>query len=351
MTIHRSALIIGLQTVVIVLLAWALVFYARDEWKFGTDKDDESIKTTSRTSVKEGRPSVKLSEQAQAASGIVTEPMKPVSAAPEYRAYGIVMNLQPLIELRARYSTARSEAMSAGAALANSTSEYKRLMALLRDDRNVSERVVQAAEATWKSDQARLTAAEQLAANTLDSMRNQWGNTLSGWAIEHESAMFARLMKSEDVIVQIAMSNSPTSVGSAKVAVAPAESNAKPRPAQFVSASPQTDTALQGRTFFYRVPGEGLRIGMRLTAQVRTEGATLNGVAISLRAVVWYAGKAWVYVMSGNDEFTRYEVNPQQESGDHWIVTNGLSPGDKVVVGGAQLLLSEEQKYQIKTDD
>ena len=163
--------------------------------------------------------------------------------------------------------------------------------------------------------------------------------------------MFARLMNRDDVIVQIAMSNSPTTVGSAKVAVAPVESNAKPRAAEFVSASPQTDTALQGQTFFYRVPGEGLRTGMRLSAQVRTEGTTLKGVAVPLRAVVWYAGKAWVYVMSGEDQFARYEVNPQQEAGDYWIVTNGLSAGDKVVVGGAQLLLSEEQKYQLKTED
>lgn len=351
MTIHRSALIIAVQTVVIVLLAWALVFYARDEWKFGADKDDESVKATSRASVKEGRPVVKLSAPAQAASGIMTEPMKSVSAAPESQAYGIVMNLQPLIELRARYSGARSEATSARAALANSTSEYKRLTALLKDDRNVSERAVQAAEAAWKADQARLTAAEQLAANTLDSMKNQWGDTLSGWAMEQESGMFGRLMTREDVIVQIAMPNSPTGVASAKVVIRSVESNAKPRPAQFVSTSPQTDTALQGQTFFFRVPGEGLRIGMRLTAQVSTAGATLKGVAVPLRAVVWYAGKAWVYVMSGDDEFARYEVIPQQESGDSWVVTNGFSAGDKVVVGGAQLLLSEEQKYQLKTED
>lgn len=351
MTMNRSAVIITIQTVVIVLLAWALVFYARDEWKIGKDSEDDHVKTESRASVEEGRPTVKLSEQAQAASGIVTEPLKSTSAAPESKGYGSVVNLQPLIELRSRYLTARTDAASARASLANTNAEYQRLSTLLRDDRNVSQRAVQAAEAAWKADQVRVTAAEQLAASTLDSMKNQWGNTLAGWAIEPDSKLFGRLMSRDDVIVQVAISNGLSNPGAARVSVSPVESNAKLRAAQFVSASPQTDATLQGQTFFYRVTGDGLRIGMRLTAQIRTEGKSIQGVAVPNRAVIWYAGKAWVYIKSGDNDFVRHEISARQESGESWIVTSGLSVDTEVVVSGAQLLLSEELKYQLKTDD
>jgi hypothetical protein len=347
----RSRVLIAFQSVLIVLLAWALVYYARDEWKIGGDKEDEAVKSVSRSSVEEGRGIVTLPQKAQAASGIETAPLSAVEVAPSYEGYGLVMNLQPLIELRGRYFAARSEAVSARASLNNTSAEYKRLAALFEDDRNVSERAVQAAEAAWKADQARVGASEQLSAAVLDTMKNQWGNALSELAIAQDPAPFERLVRGAEDIVQVALPSGTPSGPTLLVRVGAPGSGARSRPAQYVSASPQTDPALQGQTFFYRVAGEGLRIGMRLEVAVQTQGNAVSGIEIPKRAVVWYAGKPWVYVKATDERFARFEVQPRQDAGERWITTNGLPVPGEVVVSGAQLLLSEELKYQIKGQD
>jgi hypothetical protein len=67
-------------------------------------------------------------------------------------------------------------------------------------------------------------------------------------------------------------------------------------------------------------------------------------------AVVRQAGKPWVYVQTSHEVFARRPVALEESAGDGWF-TQSLSPGDRVVITGAQTLLSEEFKSQIQVGD
>jgi len=67
--------------------------------------------------------------------------------------------------------------------------------------------------------------------------------------------------------------------------------------------------------------------------------------------VVWFANKAWAYRKLGADKFVRTQINTDIEAGNGWFNPTGIKAGDEVVTSGAQLLLSEEFKYQIKNEN
>jgi multidrug efflux system membrane fusion protein len=57
------------------------------------------------------------------------------------------------------------------------------------------------------------------------------------------------------------------------------------------------------------------------------------------------------YRKSGDDRFSRVYVSTDQEVDGGWFNIGRLLPGDEIVVTGAQLLLSEEFKYQITNEN
>ena len=348
----KTAIIIGLQTVIIVVLAWVLVFYGKDEFEAYQHKDSEEISPPSHVSQEQGAIIVTLSGEAQKTSGIATETLKSATHQSEQVSYGTVIGIEPLTDLRARYLTARADAGGIRASIVNTQQDYQRLQVLNRDNRNVSDRAVQAAEAAWKSDEARLAAAETQAAGIRDSLRQQWGETLANWAVGEAGGALGTLLSHEEVLVQITLAGDDLQPEKlATIQLVPAGAHGKPVTATYVSPSPQTDSTIQGRTYFFRAPAHDLRAGMRVEAHIHVQGKPSDGIVVPDAAVVWYAGKAWAYRKDGEDHFVRTLVNTSQESGDGWFNAAGFKAGDAVVTSGAQLLLSEEFKYQIKNEN
>jgi hypothetical protein len=54
-----------------------------------------------------------------------------------------------------------------------------------------------------------------------------------------------------------------------------------------------------------------------------------------------------VYVQLDDERFVRRALASYRENGDEWFVSGALDPGDRIVVTGAQMLLSEELRSQI----
>lgn len=348
----KTAIIIGLQTLIIVVLAWVLVFYGKDEFEAYQRKDDEEISPPSHIAQEKGAVVVTLSEDAQKASGIAVEDLKSVAHQSGSSSYGVVVGIEPVTDLRARFMAARAEAGVVRASIVNTQQDYQRLQALNRDNRNVSDRAVQVAEAAWKSDEARLAAAETTAGGVRDSLRQQWGETIARWAMGESGSPLAKLFSHEEVLVQVTLpfeEELPEKLSA--IQISPAGGHGKAVSATYVSPSPQSDSTIQGRTFFFRAPASELRAGMRVEAHFNSSGKQAEGVLIPGAAVVWYAGKAWAYRMEGKERFLRTLVNTAQPSGDGWFDTGSFKAGDRVVTSGTQLLLSEEFKYQIKNEN
>jgi len=348
----RRNVLIAVMGLVIAALVWALVFYARDEFDLVAEEPEEEIEVASAVSEEGGHVIVTLSPESQKASGLRTALLESTRSEGAADVYGVVINLQPLYELRGRYLTALAEARGLRAAVASSQAEYERARKLFADERNVAERVVQAAEAQWRADIARVQAAEQSARSTVDTMRAAWGPAVTAWATDPSGKSFDALASQHSVIVQVAFPHElQAAAGNAPLTIAPVSSRASQRGARFLSASPQTDASLPGATFFYVVDGQGLRAGMRVAGALKLGGKAREGVAVPEAAVVWHGGKAWAFVKEDDSTFVRKLVSTDNEIGDAWFNVDGFASGDEVVVSGAQLLLSEELKFQIRNEN
>jgi hypothetical protein len=120
--------------------------------------------------------------------------------------------------------------------------------------------------------------------------------------------------------------------------------------ATYISPASQVDANSYGKTFYFSAPSETLRIGMRVSVNTQAEAKSSVGVVVPNSAVIWYAGKPWVYFKLKNDQFIRKPISTENEVQDGWF-NLGINADSEVVVSGAQLLLSEEFKYQIKNEN
>ena len=352
MNLRPAHAIIALMAVIITLLSWALIYYSRDELGTQAEKHDEQIKAVSTARVDGGRPVVRISAQSQQAAGIAVQELKAAKREAVFEVYGVVVNLQPLSEMRGRYLAATAESKAARAALAAAEAEYRRMELLFRDDRNVSEQALKSAEGRYRAELARQAAADQAAASVRDAIRGTWGETVTGWATNPDSQTIRSLLQQTAFLVQLVFPyDHPRTTARGKVAVAPAMARENLHPASFVADSPQIDPAFPGETYFYLVNAAGFRAGMRVAARISMSGAPVNGVIVPSAAVVWHAGKAWVYVKDDEQTFARHEVSTTDEMEGGWFNPAGFKDDDEVVVSGAQLLLSEELKYQIRNEN
>lgn len=349
----RSTLIIVAMGAVIAVLAWAVVYFARDELELGSQaQDEEQIATPSAVSADGGFAVVTVSPESQQASGLRTTPLQAARAQAAVEVYGVVVDPRPLVEGRARLMALAGEREVLRVGAANAQSEYQRLKQLYEDERNVAERAVLAAQAQWQGEQARMTALEQQAGAIRDELRASWGPVLAGWAQTSNAAMLDALVQQRQALVQLVFPyEAQSNAGRDEIALAPVGAREAQRPARFVSPSPRTDGALPGATYFYLAGGRDLRVGVRVTGQLRMPGNARDGVLVPDTAVVWHGGKAWVYVKDGDARFVRREVSTAQELPGGWFNAEGLTAGDAVVISGAQLLLSEEFKFQIRNEN
>ena len=340
------------MAVVITLLSWALIYYSRDELGTQSEKRDEQIKSVSAARVDDGRPVVRISAESQKAAGITVQSLQSVKREAVFEVYGIVANLQPLAELRGRYLAAMAESKGVRATLAAAESEYRRMETLFRDDRNVSEQAVKSAEGRYRVELARQAAADQAAASIRDAIRGTWGETVTGWAVNPDSQTMRSLLQQSSFLVQLVYPyDHPRANVRGKIAVAPAMARENLHAASFVADSPQIDPAFPGETYFYLVNGGGFRTGMRVAARIGLGDAPVSGVIVPSTAVVWHAGKAWAYVKDDGQNFARHEVSTTDEMESGWFNATGFDSDNEVVVNGAQLLLSEELKYQIRNEN
>src|SRR5690606_27428823 len=350
----KSAIIVSLQAFLIVILFWMLVFYGRDEYEaYVQGEIEEEIETPERIIAENGITYVALERAAQEQSGITTVTLEASQFFSALTTYGNVVSIDDLLNQRTRYLSAKAELDMARASLTNSQQEFDRLSKLNLDDRNVSDRAVANAAALLKTDQARVAAAESLIKALQDNMRLQWGESLMRQATQGTaSSELNRILANEEVLIQITL---PYGIPAPKlgnsVRVTPLSAPGNEISAQFVSASPKTDTTILGDTYYFRAPATSLRIGMRDKVRMNEHEAAETGVNVPRTAIVWHGGQAWCYRKSGEDKFSRGFVSTDQETEDGWFNVGRLLPGDEIVTTGAQLLLSEEFKYQIKNEN
>ena len=335
----KSLMVIIAILSVSILLIWASLkavkVLAADE------EEKQPIKPPSRVLTRNGESIVTLDKSTLIKSGIVVESLKPVSYQRKLKAYGTVTELQSLIDLNNAYASALARVKKTEAVLNASRKEYERLKALYEDNRNISAKAIQATEATLLSNEADALSAQNALHAVEASVGQRWGSVLARWLFD-SSHPLKRLMQQKDVLIQITL---PAGIhlGSAPQNALVQTADGKVVSAKLVSPSPRTDPRIQGMSFFYITSARlsGLLPGMNVIAYLQV-GPKTQGVLIPDSAVVWWQGRAWVYVQKEPGQFVRREVTTETPVKDGWFISKNLNAGDNVVIRGAQLLMSEE---------
>ncbi|MDA8241969.1 MAG: hypothetical protein M0Z67_16590 [Nitrospiraceae bacterium] len=335
-SLKRKAIAAAIILIAAAVLVW-LVAPARNR----TERPRKDAQTMKPEAAPGGAPAVSVGESSQKKAGIVTMPLELVSHREELRAYGTVLQANDLIGMRKNFAAAKASVDRSSALLEASRKEYERVKALNADDRNVSDKVLQSAEAKWRSDEADAHEAAVSLETIKETISFQWGEVIAGWLFGY-SAEFRNLINVDDLLIRITL---PPDL---QIAAAPRSIRVKSMNHPFVTAklinrAQATDPRIQGMSFFYLAPARkgGLLPGMNLTASLPA-GPAVKGFIIPSSSVVWRNGKAWTYVRETPDRFVRREVSTEDAIKDGYFAIGGFKAGERIVVRGAQILLSAE---------
>lgn len=343
--------VVAAQACAIAVLAVAAAWLGRDELKLYEARPESEVVSPSRVEQRDGVAIVNVSAAAQRASGIAVTAVQAHRLRRDAVWYGSVVGPQALEESRARVQAAEREVAVVEPQAKRADDEYRRVKKLYQEDRSASERAMQSAEADSRAETARLEAARERAEAARAAFAAQWGESLAKRFESSGRKGLQALAAGTDALVRIVSAAGSSDSPPDDVEVAALGEDRRGQRAKFVGPAPQADAVAGGKTWFYVVPGADFRAGMRVTARAPEASGGTDGVLIPGSSVVWHGGKSWVYLQSAATGFSRREVVARDSVGDGWFVAGSLKPGDKVVTRGAQLLLSEEFRFQIKNEN
>ncbi|WP_232418337.1 hypothetical protein [Methylotenera sp. 1P/1] len=349
----KITLIIGLQALIIVTLFWVLVFYSKDEYEAYQSEQEEEIESPNRVTEKEGISTVALSPETQANSGITYSKVQKIAYQGVVKTYGSVISIDKLVEAKSQYIALSTELQIAKSSSQQLTSQFQRLKTLNEDDKNISDSAVQEAQSQLHANQAKIQALVQQQQNLKSTVQLQWGEPLTQLVVGGQgSPQVNQLLTRQNVLVQVSLpitANTPAAGDS--IQIISLNERAASVKALYISPASTADISGIGKTYYYSAPAESLRVGMRVhVVQANRTQLQNEGVVIPSSAVVWHAGKPWVYVKQKNNQFIRQPISTDTEIEEGWFNQN-IAAGSQVVTSGAQLLLSEEFKYLIKNEN
>ncbi len=326
-------------------LIWSFLAGRKD---MAAEAQSESpVEAPSRVKSENGQTILAFDPAAQKANGIVTVALNPTKEQIKTQATGVVVQLQPLLDLKAGYNTPRTDLIRARANAQASKAEYERLRQLNQNGKNASDKAVDAARATAESDAALVENAQQTITVLNGTARLHWGPIIAGW-LEGNSPRLDALLMQRRFLLQVTGTTATRFDTPKQVMVELADgSHAQ---ASFVSVLPQLDPRLQTPSLLYEVAAHsGLVPGINLNVFLPS-GPLERGVIVPWRALVWSQGSAWCYVEESPGKFVRTAVETSNPVSGGWFMTEGITPHARIVTSGAQTLLSEEFRSQIQAD-
>jgi hypothetical protein len=275
-----------------------------------------------------GETLLKLDREAQEHAGLKMAILEAAQSKQELKAFGRIVDAATL-------ATAHNEIAMARAQVEASAREAQRLKMLFGQNQNASARALEAAEAMLKRDQLALQAAEL-------RLLTSWGPSIAGRT--NLEALISLFVSQEAALARVDVPASEKIEGTptaARLALLSAQET--PMEAELLGSAPAADPQTLGRGFLFLVKARALPANAAVVAWLSMPGEAAQGVIVPRDAIVRHAGEAFIYVQTADEMFARQGVELEHPLERGWF-TEGLKPGVKVVLTGAQQLLSEELK-------
>jgi len=272
----------------------------------------------------QNKAGVTIDAETQTRIGLKMETPTAAEWQPELHAVGRVVDPLVFVAAVADYETARAAAVA-------SSSEWERMQMLAAQD-NASPRALEAARAMAAHDSLALKAAR--AKFTAD-----WGTHLA--ARTNLTELAEALQTDDKALVKLTLpAGTFPSPLPAAATIYFFNDETKSAAADFADDL-GIDPATQVQTLLFSV-GKKLRPSLSLTASLKISGEPVGGVTVPSSAVLRYEGKGWIYVQTGEGQFLRTEIPLDHVTENGWFVSSGLSSTNRIVVTGAQTILSAE---------
>ena len=350
-----NALLI-VQVLLILMLLWLLIYFGRDE--FNNSKDNNHTSSISQPILKSvnGVNFITLSAEIQSNSGIKTSPIQSSVYKKNLTNYATVLNIDFLIEQKNRFNEIKNQISLLTNELDRDKKNYDRFKLLNDDNKNVSDKALQEVKVNYENTRIKLNATQELVSGIKQNIRAQWGETILSMIDQGlKKELFEFLLQDKARIVKVTLSENTDNEPPKNISLALIDNLSEKFLANYLAESPTLDKSLKGKTYFYIVYSNKLRIDSKVIANLVQENLSSESekyLAIPKEAVVWNAGQAWIYIKTGENKFLRKVIQTDNESPNGWIIKEEhIKENDLIVINGAQLLLSEEFKYQIKNEN
>jgi hypothetical protein len=289
---------------------------------------------------------VRLTADQQHQIGLQTAVLEAATHPEQFRAYGAVLDVARITDLTNSYANAQAQLQTAQAKFDVAKSAFERAQSLVHSA-ILAKRDAEAAEGTFRTDQASLTAAESQLKTLAATARQEWGPVIGKGVVER-SPQVVQLIERDQFLVQVTLPPGVVLAEPPRAALAQAPSRNANIDLQYVSPATRTDARIQGLSYFFVASGDsGLLPGMNTTVYVPS-GKTYEGVFLEDTAIVQWLGRSWVYLRAGPDTFKRHPISTDQPVSDDDYVVQDIPPGSEIVIQGAQVLLSEEAKSELR---
>lgn len=279
-----------------------------------------------------GQTVVKLNDEEQKKYGIQTTNLSEIVKENQFYAFASVVDVSPLVGYLTDLKTAHINLD-----LAKRT--FARMKRLYETGKNASLKDVENAEAEVRKQ-------EESIRGILNRIAIQWGEEIAAHKdiesflrpfIEHKQSLIR-----VDLLPGQSLETPPKTV---KISLINEEKIAYD--AEYFATPKVVESGNISRSFIYLVRGDALPVGMKVKA-VFNQGSKIKGLFAPESAIVRASGALWVYKKHNNDEFLRVQIKPVFPADGGWVITDPIQSSDLIVVKGAQMLLSEELKSQIR---
>lgn len=350
----KSLFIIVIQSIAIISLVWVVIIADGDKVLLDDIDDDNESTFLDYTTIENGLLLIKLPKNVEKNSNIKYTELKKTSFIDSSIFYGESINVRPLINLNTKLSIVHNKRDQLSINLEAEADHLKKLKILNEDNKNISDAVVGDKEIEIKSIESNIDALKKDKAFIMETIQNEWGSKFYQIFSNRKSSKLKDIISGKAKLVKITFSpNQINQTIPKKINISSIAQITSNYEALYFSDSPEVDVSRSGKSFYYLVYDNKILNGEKFTGHSLASSEDQRFLFVPKESVIWSNGMPWAYTHTINTgKYIKKSLAGLKEANNGWIIEEGnFKAGDLIVIEGAQLLLSEEFKYQIKNEN
>ena len=314
-------------------------------------EDDDDELNEERVSIVNGFKAIQLDAEVVENAGLEFSVPQKISFNPEFIAYADVVDIAPLVLLRAEYLGLLADKQVMESDLYNRNKNLKRATAL-HEAKSLSTRDLEKSRADYDLKSSELRAIKIRVNSFKYKLESIWGEALSDLALQNEEE-FKLLATNKKSIILLSLPKDKLLMNKQQNVFVNYLNNRKTaEKLVYLEQAKAVKNPIYGQSYYYLFESESVRLGMRLFAWVEEERESIEGYLIEDSAVIWYANEPWIYVNQGEELFIRKPLSEARKINQGWFLNDNTLIGDgQLVSKGGQTLLSEEFKWAIPDEN